>query len=168
MTQETSGYTSNNPSISRDVLIAAQQLGHAHNMSALARALGKGATVMANKLNPDCDHHHLTLGEAVAITDLTDDDRILQAWALSRGQMLVSVPTGAVCDEDLMELVLLAQCVFGRLMGAIHEARSDGVIDALEHGQIERVGIETAEHVMNLIRSTGANVRPLPAQSGRK
>lgn len=165
MTQQTGGYTLNTPTVSRDVLLAAYLLGQNCNLSEVARRLGKGPTVLANKFNPECDSHHLTLGEAVAVTELTGDERILSTWALLRGKALVSLPGGAVSDDDLVEQVLLAQSVFGRLMQAIHDARADGVIDRIEQGQIERVGIEATEHVMSLIRSTGANIRPLPQSS---
>lgn len=149
-----------------DVLVAAQQLGQRHNISELARWLGKSQVILANKLNPDCDGNHLNLGEAVAITELTNDGGILNAWALSRGQMLVDMPAGAVSDEDLVEQVLLAQSIFGQLMQVIHDARRDGVIDRLEQAQIERVGRESAQHVLGLICSTGANVRELNAGRG--
>ena len=145
-----------------DVLAAAYLLGQASNISDLARKLGKSPVVLANKMNPDCDSHHLNLGEAVAVTELADDNRILGAWAAGRGLMLVARPNGAVSDDELVEQVLLAQSVFGKLMQAIHDARVDGVIDWMEQGQIERVGTLVAVHVMGLISSTGANVRPLP------
>lgn len=163
MAQPTEINTLSKPMVSRpDVLAAAYRLGHDHNISELARLMGKGATVLANKLNPDCDSHHLNLGEAVAVTELTGDHRIVEAWAASLGKMLVDMPAGAVSDDDLVEQVLLAQSVFGKLMQAIHDARVDGVIDWMEQGQIERVGTLVAEQVMGLISSTGANVRPLP------
>lgn len=149
-----------------DVLVAAQQLGHRHNISELARLLGKSQVILANKLNPDCDGNHLNLGEAVAITELTGDSGIISAWALSRGQMLVDMPEGAVSDDDLVEQVLLAQAIFGQLMQTIHDARRDGVIDRLEQAQIERIGRESAQHVLGLICSTGANVRELNAGRG--
>ncbi|WP_139462669.1 phage regulatory CII family protein [Aeromonas veronii] len=145
-----------------DVLAAAYLLGQASNISDLARKLGKSPVVLANKMNPDCDSHHLNLGEAVAVTELADDNRILEAWVAGRGLMLVARPNGAVSDDELVEQVLLAQSVFGKLMQAIHDARVDGVIDWMEQGQIERVGTLVAEQVMGLISSTGANVRPLP------
>ncbi|MGL6556969.1 phage regulatory CII family protein [Aeromonas dhakensis] len=91
-----------------DVLLAAYLLGKSHNISEIARLMGKGETVLANKLNPDCDSHHLNLGEAVAITELTGDNRILEAWAASRGKALVDLPAGVVSDDDLVEQVLLA------------------------------------------------------------
>lgn len=144
-----------------DVLVAAQQLGQRHNISELARLLGKSQVILANKLNPDCDANHLNLGEAVAITELTNDSGILNAWALSRGQMLVDMPEGAVSDEDLVEQVLLAQAIFGELMREIHDARRDGVIDRLEQSRIENIGRSAAQQVIGLITTTGANVREL-------
>ncbi|MCV3283414.1 phage regulatory CII family protein [Aeromonas veronii] len=150
-----------------DVLLAAYLLGKSHNISEFARLMGKGETVLANKLNPDCDSHHLNLGEAVAITELTGDHRIVEAWAASLGKVLVDLPAGVVSDDDLVEQVLLAQSVFGKLMQAIHDARADGVIDRVEHSQIERIGTQAAEHVLGLISTTAANVRNLPAAAGK-
>lgn len=168
MTQITETSTLSKPLVSRsDVLLAAYLLGVHHNISEIARLLGKGPTVLANKFNPECDSHHLNLGEAVAVTEITSDNRILEAWALSRGKVLVDLPLGVVSDDDLVEQVLLAQSVFGKLMQAIHDARADGVIDRMEQGQIERVGTQVAEHVLGLITTTGANVRPLPTAASK-
>lgn len=168
MTQTTETSTRSKPMVSRpDVLLAAYLLGKSHNISEFARLMGKGETVLANKLNPDCDSHHLNLGEAVAITELTGDHRIVEAWAASLGKVLVDLPAGVVSDDDLVEQVLLAQSVFGKLMQAIHDARADGVIDRVEHSQIERIGTQAAEHVLGLISTTAANVRNLPAAAGK-
>lgn len=163
---DTTDKTTLNPGsvLRTDVLAAAYLLGQATNISDLARKLGKSPVVLANKMNPDCDSHHLNLGEAVAVTELADDNRILEAWAAGHGLMLVARPHGSVSDDDLVEQVLLAQSVFGKLMQAIHDARVDGVIDRMEQGQIERVGTLVAEQVMGLISSTGANVRRVPSR----
>ncbi|MFQ2193337.1 phage regulatory CII family protein [Aeromonas jandaei] len=147
-----------------DVLAAAYQLGQSNNISDLARMLGKSPVVLANKLNPDCDSHHLNLGEAVAISELAGDNGILAAWAASRGLLLVARPDGAVCDDELVEQVLLAQSVFGKLMQAIHDARADGVIDKIEQRQIERIGSLVAEQVMGLVFATNTNVRSVPSR----
>jgi hypothetical protein len=166
MAQHPSSNTSNPSQASPDVLFAAYALGQRNNISELARRLGKGATILANKLNPDCDTHHLSLGEAVAITELTNDSGIMSAWALSRGQMLVDMPEGAVCDDDLVEQVLLVQAIFGELMREIHDARRDGVIDRLEQSRIESIGRSAAQQVIGLITTTGANVRELNTGRG--
>lgn len=151
-----------------DPIQAVYELGRRYNLTQLARLIGtcKSATTLINKFNPNCDQHHLTLSEAISVTELTDDNGILDAWAASRGKMLVDLPAGAVCDDDLVEQVLLAQAVFGELMRTIHDARRDGVIDHLEQAQIERIGRESAQHVLGLICSTGANVRELNAGRG--
>jgi hypothetical protein len=168
MTQTTESSTLSKPRVSRpDVLLAAYLLGKDNNISEIARLMGKGETVLANKMNPECDSHHLNLGEAVAVTEITGDNRILEAWATSRGKALVDLPAGVVSDDDLVEQVLLAQAVFGKLMQAIHDARADGVIDRMEHGQIERIGTQVAEHVLGLISTTAVNVRQLPTSASK-
>lgn len=164
MTEQRIATTTNSPAFFRagDVMDAAYGVGHRHNASELARRLGRKPGEFCKKLNPECDDRHLTLGEAVAITELTGDGAILTAWAASLGKVLVDLPLAAVSDDDLMEQVLLAQAMFGSLMQTIHDARRDGVIDWMEQGQIDRVGRRVAEQVMSLICSTGANVRPVP------
>lgn len=158
--------TSKISTVSPDVLVAAQQLGHRLNISELARHMGKSPTILANKLNPDCDTHHLTLGEAVAITELSGDNGILESWSHLRGKMLVDIPEGAVNDEDLADQVMMVQAVFGQMMKVIHDARKDGVIDRIEQSDIERVGTEAAQMVVGLIKITGANVRQIaPAKN---
>lgn len=154
--------TSKISTVSPDVLVAAQQLGHRLNISELARHMGKSPTILANKLNPDCDTHHLTLGEAVAITELSGDNGILESWAHLRGKVLVDIPVGSMNDEELADQVMLIQSVFGQMMQTIYQARADGVIDRLEHSAIERIGTEVAQQVIGLIKSTGANVREFP------
>ncbi|WP_421300086.1 phage regulatory CII family protein [Aeromonas veronii] len=152
---------------SSDVMAAAYGIGHRYNASELARLMGRKPGEFCKKLNPDCDDRHITLAEAVAITELTGDNAILEAWSASRDKVLVELPAGVVSDDDLVEQVLLAQAVFGSLMQAIHDARADGIIDRMEHGQIQRVGTQVAEHVLGLISTTAVNVRQLPTSASK-
>ncbi|MGL6392511.1 phage regulatory CII family protein [Aeromonas veronii] len=152
---------------SSDVMAAAYGIGHRYNASELARLMGRKPGEFCKKLNPDCDDRHITLAEAVAITELTGDNAILEAWSASRGKVLVELPAGVVSDDDLVEQVLLAQAVFGSLMQAIHDARADGIIDRMEHDQIQRIGTQVAEHVLGLISTTAVNVRQLPASASK-
>ncbi|WP_323907951.1 MULTISPECIES: phage regulatory CII family protein [Aeromonas] len=148
-------------------MAAAYGIGHRYNASELARLMGRKPGEFCKKLNPDCDDRHITLAEAVAITELTGDNAILEAWSASRGKVLVELPAGVVSDDDLVEQVLLAQAVFGSLMQAIHDARADGIIDRMEQGQIARIGTQVAEHVLGLISTTAVNVRQLPASASK-
>lgn len=169
MTEQRNATTTKSQAVFRssDVMAAAYGIGHRYNASELARRMGRKPGEFCKKLNPECDDRHLTLAEAAAITELTDDNAILEAWSASRGKALVDLPAGAVSDDDLVEQVLLAQAVFGKLMQAIHDARADGVIDRMEHGQIERVGTQVAEHVLGLISTTAVNVRQLPTSASK-
>ena len=139
MSNNSTQNTLNRVNVLPDVMASAYELGHQHNISDIARHLGKSPVVLANKLNPDCDTHHLTLGEAIAITELTNDNKILNSWAQLRGKLLVDMPAGTVNDEDLADQVMMVQAVVGKMMQVIHDARKDGVIDRIEQTDIDRI-----------------------------
>ena len=52
-----------------------------HSIAAVAGMLGMSPKVLANKLNPHNDTHHLRLDEAVQISVATNDPAILFAFA---------------------------------------------------------------------------------------
>lgn len=124
-------------SISQSPLDAAYQLGLDHNASDVARKLGISPVVLGNKLNPHQEFHKLSLGEAVAITDITGDDRILEAWARSRNFALVKIPGAVSCDEELSDQLMKLNEVLGSALGEIRQARQDGVIDPVEFNKIK-------------------------------
>ena len=146
-----------------DVLAAAQQLGQRHNISELARLLGKSQVILANKLNPDCDANHLNLGEAVAITELSDDNGILEAWAASRGTVLVDVPAGVACDEELADLVMIVSESVAQVFAAYREARKDGVVDKHERRDIGHRVQDAIRDLLSLDAEIGGQVRELRA-----
>lgn len=94
------------------------------------------SAVLRNKVNPNNDTHRLTLAEAVRITDITSDDRILQAWARARGYMLIKPPAGHTCDMAILEQVVGLAVVNGEFMATVNEALSDGKIT---RDEIERI-----------------------------
>ena len=140
---------------------AAYLLGKSHNTSELARCLGISPTVLSNKLNPDQEFHKLSLGEAVAITELSNDNRILEAWANMRGFMLVSVPAQVCCDEDLCDQLLVLNESMGNALATIKAARSDGVIDRIEFEQIKHRIYELVKESLSLQEVVGETVREL-------
>lgn len=144
-----------------DVLSAAQQLGHRHNISELARLLGKSQVILANKLNPDCDSNHLNLGEAIAITELSDDNGIIEAWAVSRGKVLVDIPTGVASDEELADLVMIVSESVAQVFAAYREARKDGLIDRDERKEIGRRVQDAIRDLLSLDEVIGGQVREL-------
>lgn len=107
------------------------------------------AAVLRNKVNANNDTHRLTLAEAVRITDITDDDRILQAWARARGYMLIKPPVGHSCDMAVLEQVVGLAVANGQFMTTVNDALADGKITTDE---IER--IEESEHTLQASAAT--------------
>lgn len=141
---------------------AAYLLGKRANISDLARKMGMSPNVLGNKLNPDQEFHKLSLGEAVAITELANDDAIIGSWANSRGYMLVKVPDHVCCDEDLSDQVMRTSEEMGAVMGEIRQAREDGIIDPQEYEQVTRRIATAIKEALALKAVVKAQVRELP------
>jgi len=104
----------------------------------LGPRVGISPAVLRNKVNPNNDTHHLTLAEAVRIVDITDDDRMLRAWAHSRGYLLVRPPEGDQSDMSVLEQVVSLGVANGQFMQAIHSALADGKITQDELAAIQQ------------------------------
>lgn len=147
--------------ISHDPMAAAASLTDDHNISALARLIGKSEKTLAAKLNndPEYEHHNLHLAEAVAVTELTGDERILKAWANSRGYSLVKIPEANATDDEFSDLLLKIQESGGAVATAILKARQDGVINELEYAGIHRKILAAIELHMQLDGEIKSQVR---------
>jgi hypothetical protein len=115
----------------------------------LGPRVGISPAVLRNKVNPNNDTHHLTLAEAVRMVDITDDERILQAWARARGYMLVKPPAGRSCDMAVLEQVVNLGIANGQFMATINEALADNKITRKEISKIR-----DAEHVLQTTAAT--------------
>ncbi len=105
---------------------------YAGGSESLGPRVGISAAVLRNKVNPNNETHHLTLSEAQRIVDITDDDRMLRAWAHARGFLLVKAPEGSDCDMSVLEAVVETGVAHGQWMQAIHSALADGKVDTSE------------------------------------
>ncbi|MDX1538850.1 phage regulatory CII family protein [Arsukibacterium sp.] len=141
---------------------AAYMLGKRHNTSDLARKLGVSPNVLGNKLNPDQEFHKLSLGEAVAITELANDNAILEAWAHQRGGVFVKVPEEVCCDEELSDQLMRVSEELGHAMAEIRHAREDGVIDSIEFERIKAKLLTTITEALALKTVIKGQVRDLP------
>ena len=111
---------------------AAYRVGHDFpgKVPALARLLAKNPGTLGNQLNPNTEAHALTLVTAVAMTLVSGDPRILEAFAGTCGYGVFKLPEGVASDEALLDIVLESQAevgLFGRLMR-----------DALKDGDVSR------------------------------
>lgn len=123
----------------------------------LAPRMGKNKSpvVLRSKVNPRSDSHHLTLREAVAITVLTDDDRILQAFAQECGRMVLPLPSAddtQASDMAVLELVVSVMAGQGDLGGTIHRALADGRLTRIEFAQIEDAANVAQRRIAALMR----------------
>lgn len=105
---------------------------YAGGSESLGPRVGISAAVLRNKVNPNNETHHLTLAEAQRIVDITDDERILRAWAHARGLLLIKAPEGSDCDMSVLEAVVETGVAHGQWMQAIHSALADGKVDTNE------------------------------------
>ncbi|WP_027817094.1 phage regulatory CII family protein [Paraburkholderia bannensis] len=103
----------------------------------LAPRMGLSGNILRNKVDPRKDSHKLSLDEAVRMTDLTDDDRILEAWARQRGYTLTKLPDIEGCnDAAIVELMAEAWSTHGLVGKEIVKTLEDGRV---EHSEVERV-----------------------------
>lgn len=145
-------------------LDAAYQLGERYNVSDIARKLGVSPVVMANKLNPHQEFHKLSLGEAVAITELTNDNGILESWCQQRGGLFVKLPDDISCDEELSDQLMRLSEQLGAALGEIRLAREDGVIDSHEFERIKGKLMGTITEALALECCVAGQVRDLPVK----
>jgi hypothetical protein len=105
---------------------------------------GISAAVLRNKVNPNNDTHHLTLAEATRITSLTNDDRILQAWAHERGYLLVKAPESCKTESDMSVLEQMAGFMMscGEFGREIHMSLADGKVTHDEIRSVNRAALD--------------------------
>ncbi len=123
--------------------------------ASLAPRLGMSAAVLNSKVNPNTSTHKLCLVEAVTITTLTDDDRILRAFAEECGRIVLTAPDGddaEPSDMAVLELVAAVGGSQGDLFGAIHHGLADGRLTKKELATIRSAGNRAMERIASLIR----------------
>ncbi|MPW17906.1 hypothetical protein GCT13_13400 [Paraburkholderia sp. CNPSo 3157] len=117
----------------------------------LAPRIGMSAQVLRNKANPNTDTHHLTLKNAIDVTAMTDDDRILEAWARERGYALVKVPDVGNCnDAAIVELMGEAWATHGDVGQEICKTLEDGRVELTEVDRVEQRIFKHAQVLFNI------------------
>lgn len=115
----------------------------------LGPRVGISPAVLRNKVNPNNTTHHLTFAEAQRIAAMTNDHRMLQAWAHEEGFLLVKAPEGSTSDMAVLEQVVGLGVANGQFMQTIHSALADGAID-----QDELAAIRMAERAVQTAAAT--------------
>ncbi|SMG00356.1 phage regulatory CII family protein [Burkholderia singularis] len=115
----------------------------------LAPRVGLSGAMLRNKVNPNNDTHKLVLAEAVRITDVANDDRILDAWARERGYALVKIPSAENCsDGEIVELMAKTWETNGEIGKEIIRTFED---NRVERHEVLRVKERTWKHFQVLL-----------------
>ncbi|MEM5371332.1 phage regulatory CII family protein [Paraburkholderia azotifigens] len=140
-----------------NILDTAHAVAHDYKggCESLAPRLGMSAAVLRSKVDPNKDTHKLTLQEAVRITDVTDDERILEAWLAERNAVMVKLPdlTEAPDNEEILERFMRLTVQYGALAKSYSDATADGEVNDEEMADMERIGalIHRAVEEINLL-----------------
>ncbi len=86
-----------------------------HNLEDVAAAVGMRSQILRNKLNP-MQPHRLTCDELLAITDYTEDARLLDGL-LGQINCLPSVPVNNATDGNMQYCALTATAHVGAIAG---------------------------------------------------
>lgn len=133
--------------------IAVHQTAHdaPGGLPALARKIGVGEQVLRSKVCPTTDTHKLSLREALAVMDATNDDRILSVLAEMRGYTLArkALPDA----HSIVAAVLSADAEHGDVSREIMCALADGKLTEPERAAITQQ-INEAHQALNVLKST--------------
>lgn len=128
----------------------------------LGPRVGISPAVLRSKVNRRCKTHRLGLDEAVRITELTGDVRIVQAFGAQQGFGLVRLDDEATTPSGSMLTTVLARdSAAGDLSSTLHAALSDGVVTQRECEQIEQAGLAVQAALVALLQHVARNtLRP--------
>jgi hypothetical protein len=117
----------------------------------LAPRLGMSGAVLRNKVNPNNTTHHLTLAEAVRMSQITGDVRIAEAIANELGFSLVATPRVEDCnDAAIVELMGAAWATHGDVGTEICKTLEDGRVEFKEVDRVESRIFKHAQVLFNI------------------
>lgn len=120
-------------------------------LPALARRMGTHEQSFRNKVCPTTDSHKLNLREALAMMDITNDDRILETLAEMRGY---TIQRKVLPDaSSIISAVLSADADHGGVAREIHAALADGKLTEAERASITKQ-IHDAKQSLDTLQST--------------
>ena len=149
------GNSTDGTAIGLDVMDAAYHTAQSFpgGVPALAQRLGMSQNTLAHKISLNNDTHHLSLREAVAMQEVTQDRRITHAMCFAQGGVFVDLQ--ADVKHSTMEQVMHMVKDFGVVLAGINDAVVDGVVTRNEMHNCERQAAE----LIAALNATLATVR---------
>ena len=140
-----------------DVLDAAYHTAHSFpgGVPALAQRMGMSNNTLQHKVSLHKDTHHLTLREAVAMQEVTQDKRIAQAMCCALGGVFIDLQADR--KHSTLEQVMGMAKEFGDVLASVNDAVADGRVTDTEMHHCERQAAE----LIAALNATLATVRGL-------
>lgn len=99
----------------------------------LAPRMSMVAAVLRNKVNPNNTTHHLTLAEAMRMSEITGDLRIAEAFARQLGLACMEIPQPENCaDGEVIEMLSESMKTFGEVGHEVNRTFADGRVEQHE------------------------------------
>lgn len=136
---------------------ACRTFATAHNLEDVAAAVGMRSQILRNKLNP-IQPHRLTCDELLAITDYTEDARILDGL-LRQINCQPSVPFNNATPENMQFCALTATASIGAIAG---EAVSTERMTAARRNQILDRASDAIRSLSLIVHSVEARFQSVP------
>lgn len=106
----------------------------------LGPRMGISGALLRNKVNPNQSINHLTLAEALRMSVVTNDRRIVEAFARELGLVCLEVPAAENCaDGEVIEMMSESMKTFGDIGAAITDTFSDGRVESHEARRVRDV-----------------------------
>lgn len=133
----------------------------------LAPRIGMSAAVLRNKVNTNCNTHHLSLAEADRITGITGDLRIAHAFAATHGFVMFRPCTGCdATDMAVLEVMAGLWSTNGDLGSKVHLALADGDLTDGEMEKVREAAYALQARIGGLLDRLGAMAQP-PQSAGK-
>lgn len=148
-----------------DVLLAAYHLvkDFVGGAAALAAMLpNKSGTTLSHEVNPNCPGYKLGLDDAVRISTLTRDPRILHAFASEMNCMVIPLAPPVAGQNAVSRTATLAR-EFGDLMAELSTTLADGQVTTNELRRTEREAgelVAALHHVLAEVRHLHEGTKP--------
>ena len=140
--------------MSTSILDAAYHVVHDYpgGAASLAPRMGKSSTTLSHEVTAT-GTAKFGLLDAVKVTSFSGDLRILQAWAIHAGQMLLPLPSDGEQSDECLAHVASSAKEFSELVAAAADSLADGRVSDNEMDRIEREAGELFAAVHGLIKS---------------
>lgn len=119
--------------------------------SVLGPLIGKAAGTLSHEVNPHCKHAKLGLADAVKLSKLTNDRRVLEAFAAAMDCLVVPLGQMDSSEPETMEALGRSAKEFAEFIAATAGGLADGAVSENELSVMEREASDLLSIVSKLL-----------------